>query len=104
MVLSSRTLCSGKILHRSRMEPTSMGTAEREGTPKLREPEDLKDHLEKCAEEESKVSKCVKVMETLAYQRPGRRKTSPPTLSLLQMGVEWKVGGARPLGLLARSP
>lgn len=86
------------------MEPTSMGTVRREGTPKLREPRDMKDRLEKCSGEESEASKCVKVMETLAYQRPGRRKTSPPTRSLLQKSVEWKVGGARLPCLLARSP
>lgn len=43
-----------------------MGTVRREGTPKLREPRDMKDHLEKCAGEESEASKCVKVMETFA--------------------------------------
>lgn len=79
-----------------------MGTARREGIPKLREPEDMKDHLGKSTGEES--SKCLKVMETLAYQRPGRRKASLPTPFLFQMGVEWKVGGARLLCLLARSP
>lgn len=86
------------------MEPTSMGTTRREGTPKLREPEGMKDHLEKCAGDESKASKCLKVMEILAYQRPERRKISPPRHSLLQMGVEWKVGGARLLCFLSRSP
>lgn len=81
-----------------------MRTAGTEGTSKLREPENMKDHLGNCAGEESKTNKCLKVMETLAYQRPGRRKASLPTPFLLQMGLGWKVGRARLLCLLARSP
>lgn len=75
-------------------EPASMGTARREGTPSLGNPRIWRITW-KSAGEGSKAIKCLKVMETLAYQRPGRRKASLPTPSLLPTGVERKVGGAR---------
>lgn len=83
-----------KSYTRTGWEPTSMGTARREGTPSLGNPRIWRITW-KSAGEGSKAIKCLKVMETLAYQRPGRRKASLPTPSLLPTGVEWKVGGAR---------
>lgn len=47
-MFSSRTLCSGEILHRNRLGTRINGNCKEGGDSKLREPQDMEDHLEKC--------------------------------------------------------
>ena len=71
------------------MEPTSMGTARREGIPKLWEPEDMKDPLEKCAGEESKASECLKVPRPLPIRDLEGEKLPRPRPCPFSSKWEW---------------